>query len=82
MLSSIYFLSSSVMVGWAAGLSYETRNQKQYQMIPKDPAGGGKGDRRVQEEKSKKYLLKKQKRKAVKETLNAAAVIVVKGVSP
>lgn len=80
MLSSIYFLSSSVMVGWAAGLSYETRNQKQYQMIPKDPAGGGKGE--YKRRKVRNTYLKKQKRKAAKETLNAAAAIVVNGVSP
>lgn len=44
--SSMYFLSSGVMVGWAAGLSYETRIQNMYQNIPKLP---GRGRRRKQE---------------------------------
>lgn len=35
--SSMYFLSSGVMVGWAAGLSYDTRIQNKYQNIPKLP---------------------------------------------
>jgi len=30
------------MVGWAAGLSYDTRIQKQYHMTPKVPGGGKK----------------------------------------
>ncbi len=37
MASSMYFLSSGVMVGWAAGLSYDTRIQNKYQQIPKLP---------------------------------------------
>lgn len=40
--SSMYFLSSGVMVGWAAGLSYDTRIQNKYQNIPKLP-GRGRG---------------------------------------
>ena len=35
--SSMYFLSSGVMVGWTAGLSYDTRIQNKYQNIPKLP---------------------------------------------
>lgn len=42
----MYFLSSGVMVGWAAGLSYDTRTQNKYQNIPKLP---GRGRRREQE---------------------------------
>lgn len=38
--SSMYFLSSGVMVGWAAGLSYDTRTQNRYQNIPKLPGKG------------------------------------------
>lgn len=46
MLSSMYFLSSGEMVGWAAGLSYDTMTQKRYQQIPKLPGGvGGLGER-------------------------------------
>lgn len=40
----MYFLSSGVMVGWAAGLSYDTRIQNIYQNIPKLP---GRGRERV-----------------------------------
>lgn len=49
--SSMYFLSSAVMVGWAAGLSYDTRTQNKYQNIPKLP---GRGRRRKQEVAGKK----------------------------
>lgn len=38
--SSMYFLSSGEMVGWAAGLSYDTRIQNKYQNIPKLPGRG------------------------------------------
>lgn len=37
MLSSMYLLSSSVIVGCFAGLSYETKSQNIYQTIPKLP---------------------------------------------
>lgn len=37
MLSSMYLLSSSVIVGCFAGLSYETKSQNMYQTIPKLP---------------------------------------------
>lgn len=37
MLSSMYRLSSSVIVGCFAGLSYETKSQNMYQTIPKLP---------------------------------------------
>lgn len=40
--SSMYFLSSGVMVGWAAGLSYDTRIQNRYQNIPKLPKSGAR----------------------------------------
>lgn len=40
--SSMYFLSSGVIVGWAAGLSYDTRIQNMYQNIPKLPKSGAR----------------------------------------
>lgn len=42
MLSSMYRLSSSVIVGCFAGLSYETKSQNMYQTIPKLPWNGEK----------------------------------------
>lgn len=49
--SSMYFLSSGVIVGWAAGLSYDTRIQNIYQNIPTLP-----GRRRERKQKTQTWV--------------------------
>ncbi len=42
------------MVGWSAGLSYETRIQNMYQTIPKLPAAHGEKTRTVKKSNTQK----------------------------